>query len=203
MTSLEQSKNKLYENPALYFNISKSADTLYEWKPVKTLGTFLLDVEYIKEDQSFEHYFFHLNKGEYRISYLKESGCTYIIGSKNESPVQLSEAIIEHLKKSFHDIYDIEVILSYSGVNPKAFNGFDAEVNDLMNNIEKYQLIREIRIPCRVCGETFKLTLKKNLVEESEVHPIPVVCNHKGHAVLCYIDRQFHCRSTSKVNFAG
>lgn len=204
METLKERLISKYEHPIFYFCVSFEGDTLYEWKPKNFFGNFLLELQLIqKETTTYDGYFYHILRGKYRISYIKNADFKFIISSDKEIPLQLSEAIIEQLEKKFKEMYDISIILSYSDINPNIFKEFDEIITEFTQNIDAFDLIREVLVECKVCGEQFKLIIKRGLIDSAVFFPIPVVCNHHGHAIICYIDAHGNCRGSNFVNFAG
>ena len=64
-------------------------------------------------------------------------------------------------------------------------------------------LIKKVDVFCRVCKKTLLLYVKKSTIEKETSFPVPLVFNHKGHAVVTYIDQNFVVRGVELVNITG
>ena len=43
----------------------------------------------------------------------------------------------------------------------------------------------------------------ESFIENAESYPVPLVYNHKGHAILCFIDKNYDIRGVELVNVTG
>ena len=41
------------------------------------------------------------------------------------------------------------------------------------------------------------------MIENADSYPVPIVYVHEGHAILCFIDQNFHHRGVELVNITG
>jgi len=185
-----------------FINISANDVVIFEWKPTGSFTSFALDLNIIKENTAVD-IFFHLNKGNRKMVYIRKGSALYTIGSEDTIQFQLLEALVEAVIKEFKEIYDLDVILSYENVSANIFNGFKSSVDEIIKKFKDLNIIKTIRVPCRVCNKNLGLIIKKNIIEEADSYPVPIVYNHKGHAILCYIDKNFEVRGVELVNITG
>ena len=191
---------KNIQNKLNFINISNEEMTLFEWKPAQSLKSYILDVNIVKENTT-KDIFFHLNKGNMKIVYIRKGSLLYTIGSDQDTQFQLLEAILEHVDRKFHEIWDIDVILSYGNVSSNVFKNFNNQVNEIIENAE--DLIKRVDVFCRVCKETLPLYVKKSMINNATSFPVPLVYNHRGHAIVSYIDQNFIVRGVELVNITG
>jgi hypothetical protein len=185
-----------------FFNISNKDSTLFEWKPPKSFRRFDLDVNIVKENPVSD-IFFHKDKGNMKIVHIKKDSLIYTVGASIKVQYQLLEALIEHVAFKFHDTYDVGVITSYADFNPIMFNKFKETIEDIIKNFANLDLVKRIHVECKVCNTVLPLFVKKSMIENADSHPVPIVYVHKGHAILCFIDQDFHHRGVELVNIAG
>ena len=191
---------KNIQNKINFINISKEEMTLYEWKPPQSFKSYILDINIVKENTTTD-IFFHLNKGNMKIVYIRKGSLLYTIGADQEVQFQFLEALLEHIDKKFHEIWDIDVIFSYGNVSSTIFKDFTTQVNEIIENAE--DLIKKVDVFCRVCKKTLLLYVKKSIIEKATSFPVPLVYNHRGHAVVTYIDQNFVVRGVELVNITG
>ena len=191
---------KNIQNKLNFINISKEEMTLYEWKPPQSFKSYILDMNIVKENTT-KDIFFHLNKGNMKIVYIRIGSLLYTIGADQEVQFQFLEALLEHIDKKFHEIWDIDVIFSYGNVSSTIFKDFTTQVNEIIENAE--DLIKKVDVFCRVCKKTLLLYVKKSTIEKATSFPVPLVYNHRGHAVVTYIDQNFVVRGVELVNITG
>ena len=186
-----------------FFNISRGDITLFEWKPPRSLKSYLLDLNIIKQNK-IDDIFFHIDKGNLKIAYIRKKNLIYSAGTEAlEVQFQALEALIEHVIKEFNSIYDIDVILSYSDVTPTIFSPFKMNMIEILDNFSDFNLIQKVDVFCRVCDKTLPLFVKRSFIENAESYPAPIVYNHKGHSIICYIDKNFIVRGVELVNITG
>ncbi len=193
--------NELKDN-LNFINISSENMTLFEWKPPRSYRSYILDVNLIKEYAS-DNIFFHIHKGNSKIVHIKKNELIYTIGADNYVQYQLLEAILEYIDLRFNEIFDIKIILSFENVSVNIFQKFKIEIDKLLNNFKKYDLVKTINARCRVCNSILPIIVKKSFIEKSEDYPVPLVYSHKGHAILLFIDRNFDVRGIELVNITG
>jgi len=190
------------KNKINFINISNEDFTLFEWKPPNSFKSYVLDLNIVKENTAND-IFFHINRGNMKIVYIRKNELLYTIGAESEVQFQILEALLEYIDKKFHETYDIDVILSYESVNPIAFKGFKDTVNEVIENIEDLKIIKVVDVFCRVCRKTLLLHIKKTIIEQATSYPVPIVFIHEGHAIVCYIDQNFVVRGVEFVNATG
>ncbi|MFW9881736.1 MAG: hypothetical protein ACFFG0_52395 [Candidatus Thorarchaeota archaeon] len=195
----------VYQNIAEFIefiNISNEKFTLFEWKPESSFRRFDLDLNIVKENP-VSGIFFHRDKGNMKLVYIRKHNLIYTVGASPAVQYQLLEALLEHIDQKFNEIYDVAVILSYGDFSPGLFNEFNGTVEDIIINFADLGLVKRIQIECKVCGAVLPLFVKKSFIENAESYPVPIVYNHHGHAVLCFIDKNYHHRGTELVNITG
>jgi len=192
---------KIFENLE-FINISTNKFEIFEWKPSRSYKSFILDLNIVKENPMSD-IFFHMDKGNMKIVHIRKKNLIYSAGSNKEVQFQLLEALIEQVSKVFNATYDIEVILSYGNFSTTIFNSFKEEVDKVIKNFEKFDLVKIINVPCMVCDKVLPLIVKKSFIENAESYPVPIVYIHEGHAILCFIDKNFDVRGVELVNITG
>lgn len=185
-----------------FINISNDESTLFEWKPAKSFRRFDLDLNIVKENPVSD-IFFHKDKGNMKIVHIRKDNLIYTVGASIKVQYQLLEALIEHVAFRFHDTYDVGVIMTYADFNPIMFNKFKEQVEDTINNFADLDLVRRIQVECKVCRTVLPLFVKKSVIENADSHPVPIVYMHEGHAILCFIDQDFHHRGVELVTITG
>ncbi len=185
-----------------FVNISNDKFSLFEWKPPSSMRRFDLDLNIVKENPTSD-IFFHKDKGNMKIVYIRKHGLIYTVGASPRVQYQLLEALLEYVDLKFNEMYDVDVILSYGDFSPGLFNEFNQRMEDIIKNFADLDLIKRIHVECKVCNTVLPLFVKKTVIENAESHPVPIVYIHKGHAILCFIDRNFHHRGVELVNITG
>jgi len=185
-----------------FVNISNDKFTLFEWKPEGSFRRFDLDLNIVRDNKT-EGIFFHKDKGNMKIVYIRKHNLIYTVGTSPKVQFQLLEALLEHIDLKFNEMYDVEVILSYGNFSPSIFNGFKEIIEDIIKNFADLDLVKRIHVECRVCGTVLPLFVKKSFIENAESYPVPIVYTHQGHAILCFIDQNFQHRGVELVNITG
>ena len=185
-----------------FINISNEKFTLFEWKPERSFRRFDLDLNIVKENP-ISDIFFHRDKGNMKIVYIRKHNLIYTVGSSPGVQYQLLEALLEYVDLKFNEMYDVETILSYGDFSPGLFNEFLITIADIIKNFADLNLDKRIQVECRVCKTVLPLFVKKSVIENAESHPVPIVYSHKGHSILCFIDRNFQHRGIELVNITG
>ena len=96
-----------------------------------------------------------------------------------------------------------DVILSFSDVTPTIFSPFKMNMIEILDNFSDFNLIQKVDVFCRVCDKTLPLFVKRSFIENAESYPAPIVYKHKGHSIICYIDKNFIVRGVELVNITG
>jgi hypothetical protein len=138
-----------------------------------------------------------------KIVHIRSGDLIYAAGSDTEIQFQLLEALIEVILKRFNERYDIDSYLSYGKFSSNLFDSFKPIVEDVIMNFKNLDLVKQIDVPCMVCNKILHLIVKRNSIEKSESHPVPIVYMHDGHSILCYIDKNFDVRGVELVNITG
>ncbi|MFX1588749.1 MAG: hypothetical protein ACFFC1_11380 [Promethearchaeota archaeon] len=185
-----------------FINISNDEFTIFEWKPPRSYKSYVLDLNILKKNSS-KGIFFHIHKGNMKIVYIRSGRLIYAAGSDLNIQFQLLEALIEEILKRFNNIYDINSYLSYGNFSSNLFDSFKPIVEQVITNFKKLNLVKQINVLCKVCNKVLPLIVKKNFIENAESHPVPVVYTHEGHAILCFIDKNFDVRGVELVNITG
>jgi len=161
-----------------------------------------LDLNIVKENMTSD-IFFHRDKGNMKIAYIRKRNLLYTVGASPQIQFQLLEALLEHVDLEFNEMYDIEVILSYGNFSLSIFKGFNEIIDNIIKNFGDLDLVKRIQVECRVCNTVLPLFVKKSFIENAESYPVPIVYKHKGHAILCFIDQDFQHRGVELVNITG
>lgn len=195
----------IYKNIAEFLefiNISNEKFTLFEWKPERSFRRFDLDLNIVKENP-ISDIFFHRDKGNMKLVYICKNNLIYTVGASPAVQYQLLEALLEYIDLKFNETYDIETILSYGEISPGSFNEFKGIIENIIINFADLELVKRIQVECRVCNTILPLFIKKSFIENAESYPVPIVYNHKGHAILCFIDKNYQHRGIELVNITG
>jgi hypothetical protein len=185
-----------------FINISSEDLVLLEWKPPRSFKSFILDMNVIKENKVSD-IFFHINKGNLKIVHIRKHNLIYTVGSSKEVQFQVLEALLEEIDKQFNEIYDLNVILSYSNTTSAIFKDFKEEINRIIYDFPNLDLIKKVDVFCRVCKANLPLYIKKSIKEQESSFPVPVVFTHKGHSIVTYIDQDFVVRGVEVVHTTG
>ena len=185
-----------------FINISTDEFTIFEWKPPRSLKSYILDLNVVKQNP-VSNIFFHLSRGNMKIVHIRLENLIYTTGSNTEIQFQLLEALIEQVSKVFNDIYDINSYINVGNFSTTVFNPFKEEINKIIKDFNSLDLVNEIMVPCRVCNTVLSITVKRSFIENSDSYPVPLVYNHKGHAILCFIDKNYAVRGVELVNTTG
>ncbi|MFX1378684.1 MAG: hypothetical protein ACFFA4_06285 [Promethearchaeota archaeon] len=186
-----------------FINISNEKFTLFEWKPERSFRRFDLDLNIVKENP-ISGIFFHRDKGNMKLVYIRKHNLIYTVGANPAVQYQLLEALLEYIDEKFNEIFDVEAILSFGDFSPGLFDkDFKRIIEDTVTNFADLGLVKRIQVECRVCGVVLPLFVKKSFIANAESYPVPIVYNHRGHAILCFIDQDFHHRGVELVNITG
>jgi len=185
-----------------FINISNEKFTLFEWKPERSFRRFDLDLNIIKENP-ISDIFFHRDKGNMKIVYIRKNNLIYTVGASPAVQYQLLEALLEYIDLKFNETYDVGTILSYGEISPGSFNEFKGIIENIIINFADLELVKRIQVECSVCNTVLPLFVKKSFIENAESYPVPIVYNHKGHAILCFIDKNYDHRGIELVNITG
>ncbi|MFX1448432.1 MAG: hypothetical protein ACFFCG_09905 [Promethearchaeota archaeon] len=185
-----------------FFNISTDKFTLFEWKPRKSYKSFILDLNIVKQNP-ISNIFFHIFKGNMKIVHIRLKNLIYTAGSNNDVQFQLLEALIEQVSVIFNEIYDVESYIKYDNFSTTMFNSFNEEIEKIIDNFNSLNSIRDLKVPCMVCNTILPVIVKRSFIENAESYPVPLVYNHKGHAILCFIDKNYDIRGVELVNITG
>ena len=185
-----------------FINISTDDFTIFEWKPKRSYKSFILDMNILKQNP-MHNIFFHVNKGNLKIAYIRYENQICSAGADTDMQFQLLEALIEEVHKLFNEIYDVDYILSYGNFSPGIFNNFKNQVDGVISNFESLELVQVINVPCPACNKVLPLIIKKSFIKNAESYPVPIVYTHDGHALLAFIDMNFNVRGVELVNMTG
>ena len=185
-----------------FINISTDDQSIFEWKPPNSYKSYMLDLNIVKQNR-ISNIFFHLNKGNLKIVHIRKDKLIYSAGASNEIQFQLLEALIDHISIKFYEIWDVDYVLSYENFTPTVFNSFKNEVQKIIEKFNTLDLIKIINVECMVCEKILPLIVKVSLIKNAESYPVPIVFDHLGHSILCYIDKNFHVRGVELVNKTG
>ena len=185
-----------------FVNISTDEFTIFEWQPPRSLKSYILDLNIVKQNP-VSNIFFHLFRGNTKIVHIRLNNLIYTVGSNTEIQFQLLEALIEQVSKVFNETYDIDSYIKYGNFSTAVFNPFKEEINNIIKNFNSLDLVNEIMVQCRVCNKVLSIAVKRSFIESSSSFPVPLVYIHKGHAILCFIDKNYAVRGQELVNITG
>jgi hypothetical protein len=185
-----------------FINISTDEFTIFEWKPPRSYKSFILDLNIVKQNPA-SNIFFHISKGNMKIVHIRINNLIYTAGSNNLVQFQLLEALIEKVSIEFNVKYDVESYISYGNFSTTLFNSFNENIEDIISNFDELGTVKELKVPCMVCNTILPIIVKKSFIENSESYPVPLVYTHKGHAILCFIDKSYDIRGVELVNITG
>ncbi|MBY8987946.1 MAG: hypothetical protein KGD61_05785 [Candidatus Lokiarchaeota archaeon] len=185
-----------------FINISTDQFTIFEWKPPTSYKSYILDLNIVKQNP-VSNIFFHLFKGNMKIVHIRMKKLIYTAGSNNNVQFQLLEALLEQVSVVFNEIYDIESYIKYENFSTAMFSSFKEEIEKIINNFNSFNSVRDLKVPCMVCNGILPVIVKRSFIENAESYPVPLVYNHKGHAILCFIDKNYDIRGVELVNVTG
>jgi len=185
-----------------FINISTDKFSIFEWKPPRSFKSFILDLNIVKQNP-VSNIFFHIFKGNMKIVHIRLKNIIYTAGSNNEVQFQLLEALIERVSVVFNEIYDIESYIKYDNFSATILSPFKEEVDNIINNFNSLNSVMDLKVPCMVCNTVLPVIVKRSFIENAESYPVPLVYNHKGHAILCFIDKNYDIRGVELVNVTG
>lgn len=182
-----------------FINISSEDLSLFNWKPPRSFKSFILDLNIVKENKVSD-IFFHINKGTMKIVHIRKHNLIYSVGASKDVQFQVLEALLEEIDKQFNDMYDLDVILSFSNTTPAIFKNFKQEMEQIIDDFQDLQLVKKVDVLCRVCKTTLPMYIKKSIMDNETSFPVPIVFSHKGHAIVTYIDQDFVVRGVELVH---
>lgn len=185
-----------------FINISTDQFTVFEWKPSGSYKSFILDLNIVKQNP-VSNIFFHIFRGNMKIVHIRLKNIIYTAGSNNEVQFQLLEALIERVAEVFNEIYDIDSYIMYDNFSTTVLNPFKEEIDNIIKTFNEIKTVVELKVPCMVCNEILPVIVKRSFVDNAESYPVPLVYNHKGHAILCFIDKNYDIRGVELVNITG
>jgi len=185
-----------------FINISTDKFSLFEWKPPRSFRSYILDLNIVKKNP-VRNIFFHIFKGNMKIVHIRLKNLIYTAGSNNEVQFQLLESLIERIYVIFNEIYDIESYIQYDNFSTTMFSSFKEKVDNIIDNFNSLNSVIDLKVPCMVCNTVLPVIVKRSFVENAESYPVPLVYNHKGHAILCFIDKNYAIRGVELVNVTG
>jgi len=184
-----------------YINISRGNDSYFEWKQQST-QSYVLDINAIRKNET-EEVFFHIEKNELKIVYIRKNKMVYTISTAHNLQYQILEALLDQICEKFNETFDLEIIFSFENVSPNSFKYFEKVLDDLLVNFFSFDLINKIDIFCKICNKLLPLYIKKKVIEESNNFPVPIIYRHAGHSLICFIDKSFTLRGVKDVVHTG
>jgi len=201
MDTTAEKRYKFLRSHLTYFNISREDHTIFEWEPTDSNRSYILELNYIWKNV-IEDVFFQIERNNEKFVYIERDNLIFTISSANKIQFQTLEAIIEQIVDNFKETYDIEVIFSFD-VSSKYFKSFQNNIEDLLINFYTLGVIKKVDILCKVCGKLLPLVIKTKIIDESKNFPVPIVYRHDGHAIICFIDKNFVLRGVKPVVVSG
>ena len=194
--------SKILQSELEFLNISTEKFTIFEFKPPRSYRSFILELNIVKEHAKSD-IFFHIHKGNMKLVHIMLDDLIYTVGSTENIQFQLLETLIEQTAKEFNIKYDVKYILSYGNFDNSFFRDFKEDMTNIINNFDELKLVKVINVPCTVCDKILPLIVKKSSIENAESYPVPLVYMHQGHAILCFIDKNYDVRGVELVNITG
>ena len=185
-----------------YINISDERHTLFEWTKDWSSHHYIFDLNRIRKNE-VKNVYFHIEKSDTKIAYIKKE-LIYVVSANKSLQYQILEAILDQIDSKFHETFDLSVIKSYGSVSTSAFKHFKHVIEtDILTNFHKHELLKDLLVYCKTCKKSFHLFIKKNEIETQKTFPVPIVYSHEGHAIICFIDKNFALRGTKFVRITG
>lgn len=177
-------------------------EKIYQWSQSgKSITGFTLDLLKAQDMIQKENIFYHLERPDRKLCGLLFKDRIYLIGSERETQSQLLEAVIEEIINKFAEFYKFKLD-SYEGAFVSEFRDFDGTISTILDHLK--DIVNVVMAYCDACGFSIHIIVKKSLFEKAEnSYPIPLVYNHKGHAILIYLDRQYHVRASEIVDLSS
>ena len=135
-----------------------------------------------------------------KIVHIRKHNLIYSVGASKDVQFQVLEALLEEIDKQFNDMYDLDVILSFSNTTPAIFKPFKKEMEQIIDDFQNLQLVKRVDVLCRVCKTTLPMYIKKSIMDNETSFPVPIVYSHKGHTIVTYIDQDFVVRGVELVH---
>jgi hypothetical protein len=201
MDAIVEKRYKFLKSHLIYFNISKEDHTIFEWKPNFSNRSYIIELNYIWKNV-IKDVFFHIERNNEKFVYIKKDNLIFTLCSSNKIQYQTLEAFIEQIIDNFKETYDIEVIFSFD-VSSNYFTSFEKNIEELLINFYTLGIVKKVDILCKVCGKLLPLVIKTKIIEESHNFPVPIVFRHDGHAIICFIDKNFVLRGVKPVVVSG
>lgn len=192
--------SQLLTDKVQFFYVITKKSILFEWKKIDSFRNYKIMVDLIKTN-TYNNHFFRFEDGVIRIISILKKNIVYAIGAKVEVQSQLVESLLDVLIEEFLETYDLDVLLTFDIVNSKIFKDFNSIFEELLHNFNDLKLVKSVKVLCNVCKKPFTLIIKKKIIKNSDTYPIPIVFNHRGHSIICYIDQDFKSRGTREVTF--
>ncbi len=173
----------------------------FSWKSKIRPKAFIFDYA-IARDTTISDIFFHLNKGDIKIAYIKKNDLVFIIGADRSVQFQILEALLENLSEKFNEIYGDVLKEIFEIGTEDFFKDFITKIEQSIKTIPS-QIGKIINTHCRVCNKYVNIYVKNSLIEDAEDYPVTLVYNHGGHSLLLYIDADFKVRGAEIVAITG
>jgi len=201
MTSIVQMDySQILSDKFQFFYVISQKNVLFEWRKLDSDMDYKLMVNVIKTN-TYNNGFYRFDNGKIIIISILNNNIIYAIGVNIEVPSQLVEAFLDLLIERFLETFDLNVLLTFDVVSPSIFEHFNTVIEKILDEFNDLDLVKGVNVFCNVCNEIFPLIVKKKLIQNSNIHPVPIVHIHGDHSVICYIDQNFKARGSRKVNF--
>jgi len=192
--------SQLLKDEVQFFYVITKKNVLFEWKKIDSEKDYKIMVDLIKTN-TYTNQCFRFNNGIIKILSVLKKDIVYAIGVNCEIQSQLIESFLDLLIERFLETYDLDVLFTFDVVDPKIFNHFNSELEVLFHEFNHLELVKSVNVSCDVCKKPFILIIKKKIIKNSDIYPVPIVINHGDHSIICYIDQNFRSRGTRKVTF--
>lgn len=188
-----------------FINVSKEQNNIFSWKSEFSTKHHIFDIKYTENANiKRKDLFFHINKGDIKIIYLKSSknNLIFILGADVDIQFQILEALLEYLIEQFFKKFGTVLVDFGTGSN-KIFQDYSAIIEETLKSFQKLNLVTFTNIFCPVCKMNHLIAIKKSLSETAKGGNIPLVYYHDGITLLLYIDNNFVVRGVEIVSISG
>lgn len=186
----------------IYFIQIGSKDNVYfNWKSKISPRAFFFDYSIAANCPESDLYY-HLNKGDVKLVYMRKGRVIFIIGGDISVQYQIFEALLEYHCERFLEIYGDVLDDIFETGSSDFFKAF-YEISEKSINNTPQKRGKMVEAHCRLCQKNVYPYVRNSLILDSEDFPVPIVYVHEGHALLLYIDRDFKVRGAEFVSMTG
>ena len=193
-----------YENlpsKILCIDIASESNTDFmRWTRTANENVFPMDIKAGRQ-MAKEHFFLHIEKPDRRMVFIKDRGIIFLTMADAEVQIQMLEAILEEIIKTFFDAYGTIYKNFFTGMT-SIFDGFKSTIITSINQAQETR-VRWIQSKCSICDQNYYVCVKKTLIENAKSFPVSIVFQHGGHGLLIYLDSKFKTRGNEIVEITS